>query len=173
LVYIEFDQAYATDVHWIYLLDPQYKSNRFTEQKNLSKDTCPPDKTVLCFEKSCDVDDEFWQSSDEDLFHQVVQEDIGPNPYLNEKMARRYHVVRLQHAYPVYDLSFDQNLRVVLDGLAKIKNLYSIGRQGIFLQNDMHSSMIMGWEIGDFACFENPKPPWNWYQKILRRWDMD
>lgn len=173
LVYVEFAQENASGVHWIYLLDKEYVSNRFTEQKNMSEATCPKDRTVLCFEKSCNFRDDVWNAADEEIFRQVVKDDIEPNPHLRADLVRRYHIVRLRHAYPIYDLSFDRNLRVVLDSLSKIDNLYSIGRQGLFLQNDQHGSMIMGWEIGDYVKPGARISPWKWYQSILKRWDMD
>jgi len=173
LVFIEFDQPNVSGVHWIYLLDPRYKSNRYTEQKNMSPDTCPPERSVLCFEKSCNFQDDIWRLSDDEVFKRVLEEDIKINPLMDASKVRRYTVSRIRHAYPIYDIGFERNLRVVLDSMAKIQNLYTTGRQGLFLQNDQHGSMIMGWEIFDYVRLDDSYAPWRWYQSILKRWDMD
>jgi hypothetical protein len=41
-------------------------------------------------------------------------------------------------------LEFDKNVKKVLDGLSRLPNLISTGRNGLFLNTDMHDSMEMG-----------------------------
>lgn len=53
-------------------------------------------------------------------------------------------VTRSKDAYPIYDLPFEKNLDLTLKGLSGIPNLFSAGRQGLFLNTDMHDSMVSG-----------------------------
>ena len=53
----------------------------------------------------------------------------------------------MPEAYPMYDLNFDKQLENVIESLSKTKNLYTIGRHWLFLNNDIHDSMEMGMKI--------------------------
>ena len=55
-------------------------------------------------------------------------------------------VERVKQAYPIYYISFDRNPTFVLNSVERLVNIYSIGRQGFFLNNDTHTSMKMGLE---------------------------
>ena len=57
-----------TDYHWVYLLDEQFRVNRLSEQKNVSPDMVPADRTVLCIELSLWKDEPLWQASDEEIY---------------------------------------------------------------------------------------------------------
>ena len=52
LIYIALKRPQLTDYHWVYLLDEQFRVNRMSEQKNVSADMVPADRTVLCIELS-------------------------------------------------------------------------------------------------------------------------
>jgi len=170
LVNLILDTPRATKVHWVYLVDKFFQFNRFTEQKNMSEDIAPKNKTVLTFEKSCNYMDDIWNSSDESLYKSVLDE-IKRIRLINKYNIEKYRVIRIRNAYPVYDLEFCKNLRVVLDYLSNIPNLYSIGRQGLFLQNDMYDSMEMGRLAVDCLNHKQMKSS-HWYNYMLEYWDI-
>jgi protoporphyrinogen oxidase len=62
LIYIALKRAQLTDYHWVYLLDEQFRVNRMSEQKNVSPDMVPADRTVLCIELSLWKDEPLWQA---------------------------------------------------------------------------------------------------------------
>ena len=45
LIYIALKRPQLTDYHWVYLLDEQFRVNRMSEQKNVSPDMVPKDRT--------------------------------------------------------------------------------------------------------------------------------
>ncbi len=55
-----------------------------TEQKNLSAATMEPGKTVLSFEVTCRVGDEYWRMSDGELF-ELAKKDCFNVHFLREK----------------------------------------------------------------------------------------
>lgn len=170
LINLILDTPKVTNVHWVYLVDNLFKFNRFTEQKNMSKDIAPKNKTVLTFEKSCNYNDKIWNKSDEDLYSEALAE-IEHIRLIDKSKIEKYSIIRIKDAYPVYDLEFDKNLRVVLDYLSNIQNLYSIGRQGLFLQNDMINSMEMGRLVTN--CLHiNKMVSQDWYNFMLEYWDI-
>ena len=52
LIYIALKRPQLTDYHWVYLLDEQFRVNRMSEQKNVSAEMVPADRTILCIELS-------------------------------------------------------------------------------------------------------------------------
>ncbi len=129
--------------HWVYLLDPYFRFNRFCEQKNLLLRNRPPGKTLLTFEVCCGWGDTLWEATEEEV-KELVLADIGHIDLIDGKAAGECIVTRAKDAYPIYDLSFEHNLEAFLGGLSRLGNLRSAGRQGLFLNSDMHDSMKSG-----------------------------
>ncbi len=68
LIYIALKRPQLTDYHWVYLLDEQFRVNRMSEQKNVSPDMVPKDRTILCIELSLWKDEPLWKASDEEIY---------------------------------------------------------------------------------------------------------
>lgn len=143
LVNIIVEADRISRAHWVYLLDPEFRFNRFCEQKNLLLENRPPGKTMLTFELCCGYGDEIWNASDEEL-RKLALRDIGRIYLLDELRIGKSMIARSKDAYPIYDLPFEHNLDLTLKGLSGIPNLFSAGRQGLFLNTDMHDSMESG-----------------------------
>lgn len=143
LVYFIIDRDYVSQSQWVYLVDEKFRFNRFAEQKNLSPDMLPPDKTAVAFEICCDREDRLWRADDQKLFAMGLEE-AGKLELFQESEVLDRFVVRIKDAYPIYDLDFERNVRLVLDELSDIPNLVSTGRNGLFLNTDIHDSMEMG-----------------------------
>ena len=149
LVFIEFSVDRVGEDNWFYLLDKEFVFNRVTEQKNLSEETMEPGKTVLSFELTCRVGDEYWTMSDEQLF-QLALEDCKRVPLLAKLIPQiTDHLVRrAPSVYEIYIKHFDNHAEVVLGYVQELENAVTIGRRGLFLQGDMHQSVEMGLEMG-------------------------
>ena len=168
LLYLELEQERVRDAHWIYLASQRFLFNRITEQKNISPETIARAKTVLVLELTCAYDDERWHLPDEEIYSMAL-EDIEKLPQIDASKITDYKVLRLWDAYPIYDLAFDKNLAVLIDTLLGFENLISTGRQGLFLQNDMHDSMMLGFSAADFLSNElnSHYHRRKWYQKSV------
>jgi protoporphyrinogen oxidase len=149
LVFIEFSVDRVGEDNWFYLLDKEFVFNRVTEQKNLSDETMEPGKTVLSFELTCRIGDEYWNMTDEQLF-QLALEDCKRVPMLAKLIPQiTDHLVRrAPSVYEIYIRHFDNHAEVVLGYVQEIDNAVTIGRRGLFLQGDMHQSVEMGLEMG-------------------------
>ncbi|MGE5617065.1 MAG: FAD-dependent oxidoreductase [Bacillota bacterium] len=149
LVFIEFSVDRIGDDTWFYLLDPEFVFNRVTEQKNLSETTMEPGKTVLSFELTCRMGDEYWRMADEDLY-KLALEDCKRIPQLAKQLDKATdHLVRRAPAvYEIYIRHFDAHAELVLGYVQELDNAMTIGRRGLFLQGDMHQSVEMGLEMG-------------------------
>lgn len=163
LVYFIIDQDYVTQSQWVYLVDERFRFNRFTEQKNLSPYMFPSNKTVIMFEICCSKGDHLWRSNDSLLFN-LAMEEVRKLKLFNEKQVLDRFVIRLENAYPIYDLEFDSHVNIVINELSKIPNLISTGRNGLFLNTDIHDSVEMGLLAGEQAKKSSESA--DWYQKM-------
>jgi protoporphyrinogen oxidase len=169
VVHVAFDQEQVLPVHWIYLVDKEFKFNRLTEQKNMSAATAVPARSVVSAERGCYFGDELWSSPDEKLFD-MARDELARMPDVDISRISSFHVVRMKDAYPVYDLEFDRNLKALLTGLSGINNLYSFGRQGMFLQTDMHDSMENGRILVERLV--SGVSSQEWYDEMLAYWKL-
>ncbi len=161
-VYLVFDMEKVSNALWIYLLDTTFKFNRVTEQKNLSAKICPDGKTVLCFEICCNTNEPMWQYSDQEL-KDLAMEDIRHINIIDPAKIVDCFVKKFDEAYAICHLNYDQQLKDLIEHLANFQNLLSTGRQGLYLQNDMHDSMEMGLGAADFFI-AGRADTLNWYK---------
>lgn len=163
VIYVILNKDYYSDVHWFYLLDPHFRFNRLSEQKNLNKESSPAGKTVISMDISCSYGDQLWNMSEEEFFNLALKD-------LSHLGVERSHILeyfslRLQDVYPIYSLGFDQDLTKLISHLSRYTNVYSTGRQGLFLNNDIHDSLEMGMSAGRFIIEEQESAKWYDYVK--------
>jgi len=158
IIYIVLDKDYFSNVHWIYLLDPHYSFNRLSEQKNLNRESSPDGKTVISLDIACNYDDQIWNMSNEELYKLALKDlkHLG----IEESHVTDYFSLKLRDVYPVYDLNFNSHLHNVLKDIEQYDNLYSTGRQGLFLNNDIHDSIEMGKLCGEFILKDKNSRDW-------------
>lgn len=154
-VIMDVDREKVTDDHWIYLPDHDLTIHRISEFKNFSEDTCPPGRTMICAEITCSVGDKIWQS-DQPTLKRIATKDLGRVGLLEPEAIGRARIHRTPHAYPVYDLTYKENLNTLLGYLDAFENLKTAGRQGLFKYNNMDHSIEMGLEVArSFLTGEN------------------
>jgi len=149
LIYIALKRPVLTDYHWIYLLDEQFRINRMSEQKNVSAEMVPKDRTILCIELSLWKDEELWRRSDEEIYRLALRDLMKMGYGVTESEVDAYYVMDIPTAYPVYELNFEDNLIPVLEGVHKMRNLMTLGRHGLFLNNSMDDNVGLGFQIAD------------------------
>ena len=149
LIYIALKRPQLTDYHWIYLLDEQFRVNRMSEQKNVSADMVPKDRTILCIELSLWKDEPLWQASDEEVYQLALRDLMKMGYGVTESEVDSYYVTDIPTAYPVYELNFEDHLIPVLEGVHEMRNLMTLGRHGLFLNNSMDDNVGLGFQIAD------------------------
>lgn len=161
IIYIVLDKDYYSDAHWIYLLDPHFKFNRLSEQKNLNKDSSPQGRTVISLDIACNEGDRIWNMADGEFF-QLAAGDLGYMGIEKSHILEHFNL-KLRDVYPVYSLDFDTRLTGVFAELSRFENIYSTGRQGLFLNNDIHDSMEMGMQAAEFILRGEASSRWYEY----------
>jgi protoporphyrinogen oxidase len=147
LIYIALKRPRLTDYHWVYLLDTKFRVNRMSEQKNVSAEMVPADRTVLCIELSCWRDEPIWKASDEEIYRLALKDVMQMGYGVREDEVEDYYIADIATAYPVYELDFERYLIPVLEGVHAVPNLLTIGRHGLFLNNSMDDNVLLGMKV--------------------------
>jgi protoporphyrinogen oxidase len=148
LVYVVLARPRVGAADTYYFPEREFPFNRVIEQKNFSAAMVPEHQTVLGMDIACDPDDQRFSASDRDLADLVL-------PALERaQLAARREVVdvfsrHFRFAYPIYDRGAPARFARVLDWLGGLENLWLIGRQGLFLHNNTHHSLLMGYRAAD------------------------
>ncbi|HSC52518.1 MAG TPA: NAD(P)/FAD-dependent oxidoreductase [Phnomibacter sp.] len=128
--------------NWIYIHDPSVKVGRIQHFKSWSP-YMVPDDSMVCYglEYFCSEGDGLWSSSNEALAAMAIKEleQIGlcqPGEVLDS------YVVRQPKAYPVYDQQYQQHLHTIQEGIADLKGLILVGRNGMHKYNNQDHSMM-------------------------------
>jgi len=119
------------DMSEVYFPEKDIPFGRIHEPKKWSKDMVKNGNSSLVVEYSCDYGDNIWEMRDESLKDMTVKELVKIG-LIEESEILDYKIVKAGRAYPVYDLEFEGNLKVLIDYLSKFENLQLIGRGGEF-----------------------------------------
>jgi len=129
--------------NWIYIHDPQVNILRVQNFKNWSPYLVPSKKyTCLGVEYTCNIGDEIWSLSDRRLKNLAKEELIKTRLVSKNKTVLGGKVARMKKAYPIYNSEYKKSVKIIKNFLKKIKNLYPIGRSGMFKYNNMDHSML-------------------------------
>ncbi|KPK65060.1 MAG: hypothetical protein AMK73_04025 [Planctomycetes bacterium SM23_32] len=129
--------------HWIYVPAPHIGFCRMHEPKNWSAEMAPPDRTAVVLEYFCQKGDATWQGEPDDLAAAAVA-DLGAIGLVEPDWVSAWTTVRMNKAYPIYQLGYRDHLDLVTGYLARFRNLYNIGRNASFLYTSSDHYMDMG-----------------------------
>jgi protoporphyrinogen oxidase len=152
LFYLFLSQPYFSSCDTYYFPEKEILFNRLSEPKHFSHFGYPHQETLLCLEISCNVGDSLWQIPPAELLKKILSEfqKLSPLLKLEEKKIIDYTEHKLKYAYPVYYLGFEKDLEVLRAYLRKIKNIFTLGRQGLYYHNNLHHSIIMAKALSKF-----------------------
>jgi protoporphyrinogen oxidase len=138
------DRAGVFPDQWIYVHDPEVRVGRIQNFKNWSREMCADEgSSNLGLEYFCNIDDEIWSRSDDDLVALAARE-LGRLGLVNVDDVVGGVVFRQPRAYPVYDECYDERLTVIWRYLDGIRGLQSVGRNGRHRYNNQDHSMLTG-----------------------------
>ena len=159
LVYVIVNKRSVTEDNWIFFPEKEIVFNRLFEQKNCSPSMCPEDKTILCLEVTCHLDDPVWRASVSELYDRVV-DNLKTVGLVEPSEIADHFLVKLPHAYPILDIYYKGNLETVMGFFDKFENLYSIGRQGGSIYGGVPDCMDMGFITAEFIISGKPHRQW-------------
>ena len=69
--------------------------------------------------------------------------------FVKKKDIKNYKVIKFPSVYPIYRKDYDIHLKKTEEYFAKIKNFFSIGRQGQFYYGDIDQMIRIGFDTVD------------------------
>jgi protoporphyrinogen oxidase len=101
----------------------------------------PVGRTVLCAEIPCSMTDEVW-GLDDDSLGDVVDDALGRTGLPG---VSRVHVEsrRLGQVYPIYRVGYEADLIEVDKWARMIRGVVTLGRQGLFVLDNIHHALLM------------------------------
>ena len=142
-LFITLNQPNITKDQWIYFPDKEIPFGRISEMKNFSEKMSPKDKTSLFVEFFCWEGDNIWNMNKEDLLN-ITMNWFEKFNFLKKESLLDSFLIKQKCVYPVYDLTYKENLNVVKNYLNKFSNLIYIGRPGRFKYTNQDHSLEMG-----------------------------
>ncbi|HNR68742.1 MAG TPA: FAD-dependent oxidoreductase [bacterium] len=116
--------------------------HRLAEPKNSGLQVSPEGCTVLIAEMTCEVGDDRWFGGSETRSR--LLQDLQAEGLITPEEILEIHHFNARHAYPIFNLGFEEHFQKVMAQLQQIENLQSVGRQGGFSYPNMHATMRMG-----------------------------
>ena len=159
LAYVVFEKNRLFDDNWLFFPEEEFVFNRIFEQKSFSPEMVPEGKTVLCAEITCPPKAGFWNAPDDELEKRVLS-DLEKAGIAKASEATEFFTKRVENGYPVYDVDYQKNLATVLSYLNGIDNIYSIGRQGLFMYVGMMDCHDTGFATAEHIKAARPRQAW-------------
>jgi len=127
---------------WVYIHSPELKVGRIQNFKNWSPWMVrDPSKTSLGMEYFCKEGDDLWRMSDDELTR-LASDELVRLGWVKPGDVDRATIIRQTKAYPVYESGYRDHLRVIREFLSTLKNLQTIGRNGLHRYNNQDHSML-------------------------------
>ncbi len=131
-VFLALDRPRVSADSWTYFPDPDLLFGRVHEPKNWSPALVPgADVSSLGVEIFTGPGESVWSWPDERLVETTVAQ-LAALGRLEPTEVRAAHVVRVPHAYPIYELGYAARLAGVRQWLAQWPTIHLIGRTGSF-----------------------------------------
>lgn len=143
LVYVEVRRPMALPAQWVFVPEREYVFSRVSEQKQLSPDVAPPDRTVVCCDLQPSEDEWRWTASDEEIAAACVN-DLHRTGLVDRRDVIGTFVKRQRNFYPRYDLNYADRMQLVSDTLRRTPGLLTTGRIGMYNYNNSDHCADMG-----------------------------
>jgi len=143
IAYFILKKENALKDSWIFFPEKQFIFNRISEMRRFSKFTCPPGKTALMADITCEFGDKIWSMPEAEICRKALL-DIEKAGIAKEEEVEECFIKKIPVTYPVYSIDYKPNLRKILDYLAGLENFLTIGRHGLFNYNNVDQCLDMG-----------------------------
>ena len=145
LVYIFVNKPKVSEEQWVFFPEQKFLFSRLSEQKNMSPDIAPKERTVLCCDFTCEETSEVWSANNKVLIDDCAQQLVAAKFLdLHDIELSECFVIRKPHFYPRYDLDYLDKMGQISEKLKMTKNLLTTGRLGMFNYNNSDHCFDMG-----------------------------
>ena len=132
----------------MYFPENTYPFTRIYEPRNRSKHMSPEGYTSLIVEIPCQAQDNWWSMKEEELTSEI-QNQLTIIGFFNAEDVVNSQVKYIQHAYPILENGYKDDIKCLSDYLEGFDNLTFTGRNGLFAYTHIHDHMINARKIID------------------------
>jgi protoporphyrinogen oxidase len=143
LIFVRLSRDSFTENASIYVPDRDLCISRLYEPRNRCRTMAPPGETGIVAEIPCFAGDSIDQLSNRALYQRAIAE-LEKLGLLERTCVLDWQHHYLSNAYPVYSLDYAERVKLIIDALAKYKNLDLVGRNGLFFYSHLHDQMRFG-----------------------------
>jgi protoporphyrinogen oxidase len=131
--------------NWIYIHDPRVKVGRVQNFRSWSPEMIPDEtSTCLGLEYFCREGDALWEMTDKELIT-LAKHEISTIGLMRLEEIADACVVRQKKAYPVYDETYLENVRMIRFEIeSRFPGLHLVGRNGMHKYNNQDHAMMTG-----------------------------
>lgn len=127
--------------NWIYVQERNVKLGRIQIFNNWSPYlVADPNKVWLGLEYFCNVGDEIWSRSDQEMID-FAAEELAQINFIERSDVLDGTVIRMPNTYPCYTGTYDK-LHIIKQYLDTLENFFPIGRNGLHRYNNSDHSML-------------------------------
>lgn len=137
-------KTHITPDTWIYIHPKEIPFMRVMEMDNWSNSLSPKGTTTLVFEIACNEGDSMWVKQDKEVIALVTDSFIKEFKLITKNDISGGYVHRVPKEYPVYHITYKEDVKVIKNYLDRFTNLQIVGRNGTFRYNNMDHSIEMG-----------------------------
>ena len=159
IAYAQAERAPIGLADTYYFPDRAFPFNRVMDQRQFSAATVPGNRSVLVMDVACDPQDLRFTAPDEQLRAELAPA-LERTRLVRAAEIDQFWTVRFPSAYPIYDLGSARALADVHAWADRIDNLWLTGRQGLFLHNNTHHSLLMGYRAADAIMRGGSRGEW-------------
>ena len=147
---VAVDKPVVTDLSWVYIPDKDIPFGRIHEPKVWSPAMAPEGKTLLVVEFFCFKGDVLWNSTDEQIMEhsRVGLRKLG---FAEPEEVSEGWVLRIPGAYPLFEIGYEEHVKIVMDYFSSFENLFIAGRSGKFSYLNMDHAIASGMEAAKRA----------------------
>jgi protoporphyrinogen oxidase len=142
LVYLLLAQDRFTEYDAHYFPGEEFPFTRISETKNYSDRTEPRGRTSLCAEIPCFLGDETWSMTAQQLAERVSAGLAHAGLPVNAEVLD-VRIKRIPHAYPLFEIGYEQHFGTLDAWLDRLDGLLSFGRQGLYVHDNTHHAIFM------------------------------
>jgi protoporphyrinogen oxidase len=118
----------------------------------------PPGRTSLAVEIFTSHGEPAWELSNDELVERATRE-MEAIGFLHRSFVRDAWVVRIRHAYPVYDIGYAERLHQVKTFLSRWPRLHLVGRTGAFRYMNADGAMEDAFALVDYITGQAHQRP--------------
>jgi protoporphyrinogen oxidase len=166
LVYLVLEQDQFSEYDAHYFPEPEITISRLSEPKIFSNGAGTSGITVICSEIPCEVNGPVWSLTDDQL-RDVVLDSLRTAQIPVTAKIRKVLTRRLPNAYPIYFQGYEKYFELIDRWCRQIDGLLSFGRQGLFVHDNTHHALFMGYAaskcLNEEGTFDHSR--WEQYRK--------